>query len=102
MNYISFCVQGRGSYITLSVLYSIILYFAGEAWSRFEQLIQERLPYVIVYLSLGALVSLISCYRFGPPTNHRTLNIIQWSLQVSQIICTLGLQIYQVTSEVRC
>ncbi|CAL8109548.1 unnamed protein product [Orchesella dallaii] len=74
--------RGRGSYVTLSVVYSILLYFAGETWSRFEELIQQRLPYVIVYLSLGALVSIISCYRFGPPSNPKTLNIIQWSLQL--------------------
>ncbi|ODN04874.1 Nuclear envelope integral membrane protein 1b [Orchesella cincta] len=74
--------RGRGSYITLSVVYSIFLYFAGETWNRFEQLIQQRLPYVIVYLSLGAVVSIISCYRFGPPSNPKTLNIIQWSLQL--------------------
>lgn len=69
--------------MTVTVLYSVVLYFAGETWNRVEQVLQDRLPYVIIYLSLGAVVSLISCYRFGPPTNSKTLNILQWSLQVS-------------------
>lgn len=81
-NYCFVFQGGRGSYITITVLYSVVLYFAGETWNRFEQLLQERLPYVIIYLSAGAIISLITCYRLGPPTNVKTLNIMQWSLQV--------------------
>jgi len=68
--------------MTLSVLWTVLLYFAGETYNRIEEFMQERLAYVLVYLTAGALVALITCYRLGPPVHPRTLDIIRWTLQV--------------------
>lgn len=72
------------------------LYYAGEAWNHFERLFQDRLPYLIIYISLGAMISLILSYRMGPPTNVKTLNIIRWSLQVS--VSRIDCQYYFILS----
>lgn len=66
----------------MSVLWTMAFYFAGETWKRFEELLHERLPYIVAYLFTGALLAFLACYRWGPPQHPRTLDIIRWSLQV--------------------
>jgi uncharacterized BrkB/YihY/UPF0761 family membrane protein len=67
---------------SMTVLWSMFAYFAGETWRRFEELLHERLPYIIVYLTVGAVLAFVVCYRFGPPAHPRTLDIFRWTLQV--------------------
>lgn len=47
--------------------------------------IQYR-EWVMWYILITSLISFIICYRFGPVTNSRTKQIIQWFLQVSYIM----------------
>ncbi len=69
----------------MAALSTVFLYWAGEAWNRFHELLHQQLPYIIVYLTTGALMAFIVCYRVGPPTHPKTLNIVNWALQVGSI-----------------
>ena len=62
------------------------LYFAGESWNRIEELLHEKLPYILGYLTAGALIALITCYRVGPPSHPKTLDIVKWFLQVNFLL----------------
>lgn len=60
------------------------MYYTGEIWKSIQQLLYEKLPYIMVYLTSGAAIALILCYRLGPPQNPRTLDLIRWALQVGK------------------
>jgi len=74
--------QGRTSTVTITILSTVIMYWAGETWNRFYDILHQQLPYILVYLTTGALLAFIFCYRVGPPSHPKTLNIIDWILQV--------------------
>lgn len=42
--------------------------------------------YVIGYFFTTSLISFIVCYRFGPVTDPRSINLIKWSLQAAALI----------------
>jgi hypothetical protein len=42
----------------------------------------EYRMHITGYAVLSATISFIICYRMGPVTNPRTMDIIQWGLQV--------------------
>lgn len=67
--------------------------FAASGWTLafcFLQYLLDNLKlialqykhYVLGYIAASGLISFALCYRFGPMTNPRTKNLIQWSLQV--------------------
>ncbi|CAG7666877.1 unnamed protein product [Allacma fusca] len=93
--------KGKVSYITISILWSMCLYFAGESWNRLEELFHEKLPYILVYLTTGAVIAFITCYRLGPPTHPRTLDIIRWFLQlVSLWLIHLSSELVEVSTAI--
>lgn len=42
--------------------------------------------FILGYIGFSILVSFIICYRYGPVTNPRSINLIRWILQVI-LIC---------------
>ena len=43
--------------------------------------------YVTGYVVVAALISFAILYRMAPPTNERTLNLIQWTIQLVGVAC---------------
>jgi len=41
--------------------------------------------FILGYIIFSILVSFVICYRYGPVTNPRSINLIRWTLQV--VIC---------------
>lgn len=66
----------------MGFMWTTAFYFAGETYKKLEDLVQEKMHYIVVYLVVGGLFALVVCYRWGPPQHPRTLNIIRWALQV--------------------
>ena len=53
--------------------------------------------YVILYIFLSATVSFAVMYRLGPVENPRTINLIQWSIQlVALLLIALASQLPEV------
>ncbi|XP_054162304.1 nuclear envelope integral membrane protein 1-like [Oppia nitens] len=79
------------------MLGSSTLVFAFKIlWQTFEHFLIENSFYLIIYLILSALISFALAYRFGPITNHRTLNLMQWFLQlIGLIFMVISCEIYE-------
>lgn len=41
--------------------------------------------YILGYIGFSVLVSFVICYRYGPVTNPRSIDLIRWTLQVISI-----------------
>jgi len=68
------------SWITL--LYSLSLYFITSTWYNIKDYMSTQyLPWLVGYLLTSGLVSFAIIYRMGAPTNPRTINLIQWTMQ---------------------
>ena len=62
---------------------SIVTYLMRTLWENFYVVLREYQLYVFGYLLISSVVSFCICYRFGPVTNPKTRNLLQWGLQVS-------------------
>lgn len=65
---------------------SMSLYIAKTLWENMQLIIMQYREWVMWYVLVTSLISFVICYRFGPVTNARTKQIIQWFLQVSYVI----------------
>ncbi|XP_041458208.1 nuclear envelope integral membrane protein 1-like isoform X2 [Lytechinus variegatus] len=43
--------------------------------------------YIIGYIILASMISFAVCYRYGPVTDKRTENLLQWGLQLIGLTC---------------
>lgn len=70
-------------YFMMATGYTMSVYVAQMLWENAQLIAMQYRNYVIYYIMATALISFIICYRFGPVTNKRTKNIIQWVMQVN-------------------
>ena len=52
--------------------------------------------WVIAYVLGAGIVSFAVIYRLGPPSNPRTLNLIQWAMQLAGLATIVLSSYYQV------
>ena len=78
--------------------YSLSFYFMTSIWCNIKRYLVENHVYVLGYLVVSALVSFGACYRMGPVENQRTVNLIQWSLQLFALILIYLSSYHQVAS----
>lgn len=62
--------------------WALLWYFMQMAWDNARALAVEYQIYIVYYICGMGLISFIACYRIGPPTNPRSIDIVQWTLQV--------------------
>jgi len=62
--------------------YSVSVYFLTSLWSNLRMYLEENQALVVGYLVLTGGISFAVCYRMGPVENPRSLDLIQWSLQL--------------------
>ncbi|XP_072020817.1 nuclear envelope integral membrane protein 1-like isoform X2 [Amphiura filiformis] len=68
--------------------WAFCLYILNWVVSNFLEL--QYKEYLIGYVVCTGLVSFAVCYYFGPVTNHRTVKLLQWSLQLIGLLCVYG------------
>lgn len=61
---------------------SMSVYLARMLWDNTQLILTQYKEWLMWYILTSSLISFIICYRFGPVTNPRTKQIIQWFLQV--------------------
>lgn len=66
--------------------WALIWYFMQMAWDNARSLAIEYQIYVVYYVCGMGLISFVACYRIGPPTNPRSIDIVQWSLQLIAVV----------------
>ncbi|KAK8785645.1 nuclear envelope integral membrane protein-like [Amblyomma americanum] len=74
-------------YAVLAFGWTVVLSWLDSLWSNAHDVLANYLHLVVGYAVASALVSFAVCYRFGPPSNPRTLDLIQWSLQLAAAAC---------------
>ncbi|XP_011646649.1 nuclear envelope integral membrane protein 1 isoform X1 [Pogonomyrmex barbatus] len=73
-------IRGKTVYIIFAA--SMSLYIAKTLWENMQLIVMQYREWVMWYILVTSLISFIICYRFGPVTNARTKQIIQWFLQL--------------------
>lgn len=63
--------------------WAVGLYFTRILWENARLLLVTHQTYVFWYICATGFISFILCYRVGPPTNRRSIDIIKWGLQLS-------------------
>lgn len=61
--------------------WALLWYFMQMAWNNARALAVQYQIYIVYYICAMGMISFIVCYRIGPPTNPRSIDIVQWSLQ---------------------
>ncbi|KAM0730902.1 Nuclear envelope integral membrane protein [Formica fusca] len=71
----------RGKVMYIMFAASMSIYLAQVLWENTHLILVQYREWVMWYILVTSLISFIICYRFGPVTNNRTKQIIQWFLQ---------------------
>ncbi len=61
--------------------WSLVLWCFRYLWDNYSSVLESNWQYVAAYFLLAGLVSLVVCYWKGPVTDHRSLNLIMWTIQ---------------------
>lgn len=77
---------------------SAVLYGLQLLFSNIQEIIVNYSNAVLVYLTVSAFASFLICYRLGPVSNVRTLNLIQWTMQLVGILLIFFSSEYQEAS----
>lgn len=63
--------------------WALLWYCLQAAWDNALALCTQYQMYVFYYVCAAAAVSFVACYRIGPPTNERSVDIVRVSLQLA-------------------
>ncbi|EGT40240.1 hypothetical protein CAEBREN_28752 [Caenorhabditis brenneri] len=78
--------------------WSVSLYMLHFAWTNFQSIMLEYQKYVIGYFAAVLLISMAVCYRRGPPTDARSHDIAQWTLQlIALVLIYFSVQMVEVS-----
>ncbi|XP_013105268.2 nuclear envelope integral membrane protein [Stomoxys calcitrans] len=66
--------------------WTIGLYVIQMLWENLQVIIVTYRTYVFWYILVTGIVSFFFCYRWGPPTNKRSKNIVKWLLQLMSLV----------------
>lgn len=61
--------------------WTVGLYFIQMIIENLNTILFVYQTYVFWYVIVTGFISFIVCYRFGPPKNQRSKDLIMWSLQ---------------------
>ncbi|CAP33548.2 Protein CBG15202 [Caenorhabditis briggsae] len=79
--------------------WSVSLYMLHFAWSNLQSILMEYQKYVIGYFATVLLISMAVCYKRGPPTDARSHDIAQWTLQlVALALVYFSCQVIEVST----
>ncbi|VDN92175.1 unnamed protein product [Brugia pahangi] len=66
--------------------WSVSFFFIYTVWKNLASLVLLYQKFVAAYFATVILVSLAVCYRYGPPTDVRSHNLAQWTLQLIALL----------------
>ena len=72
---------------------SLVLFALRQLWDNCYSVLRRYHYYVAAYLAVSSAVSFAVCYRWGPLTDGRSLQLLQWTLQA------LGLALVFLSSD---
>jgi len=87
----------------VAVAYSLSVYLMTRTWFNIKEYLNEQyFPLVVGYVLVAGIISFAVVYRMGPPTNPRTINLIQWSMQFVSLVMIVMSSYYQPASLLLC
>lgn len=66
--------------------YLLSAYFSTLLWYNVKIYLAENHMYVLGYLVISGAIGFAACYRMGPVTDTRSINLIQWTLQFLALV----------------
>ncbi|XP_075154261.1 nuclear envelope integral membrane protein-like isoform X2 [Haematobia irritans] len=65
--------------------WTVGIYVIRMLWDNLQMIMMTYRNYVCWYIIITGLISFLLCYRWGPPKNRRSKNIIKWLLQLMSL-----------------
>uniref|UniRef100_A0A1I7UK07 Nuclear envelope integral membrane protein 1 n=1 Tax=Caenorhabditis tropicalis TaxID=1561998 RepID=A0A1I7UK07_9PELO len=79
--------------------WSVSIYMLHFAWNNLQSILIEYQKYVIGYFAAVLLISMAVCYKRGPPTDARSHDIAQWTLQLLALtLIYFSVQVVEVST----
>ena len=83
----------------VGVAYSLSVYLMTRTWFNIKEYLTEQYFHLVVgYVLAAGLISFAVIYRMGPPSDHRTLNLITWSMQLVAVVMVFLSSYHQTAS----
>ncbi|KAM5181234.1 nuclear envelope integral membrane protein 1 isoform 2-T2 [Mantella aurantiaca] len=84
-------------YLLLVGGWSFSLYILQLVVKNFQGICTEYWQYLLGYLCIVGFVSFAVCYRYGPLENERSINLLNWTLQlIGLLLMYVGVQVRHV------
>ena len=78
--------------------YSFATFVITSVWYNIKTYLLEHYTYVLGYLVVTGCLSFGICYRMGPVSNQRSLNLIQWTMQFFALLMVFCSSSHQAAS----
>lgn len=78
--------------------WAIGFYLIQLIWDNVQVILITYKTYVFWYIVSTGLISFIFCYRWGPPANNRSKNIIKWLMQIVALATIYFCSFYEEAS----
>jgi len=83
----------------VGVAYSFSIYLMTRTWFNIKEYMTEQYIHLLVgYVLIAGIISFAIVYRMGPPSNPRTINLIQWSMQFVSLVMVVMSSYHQPAS----
>lgn len=66
--------------------WTIGIYIIQRLWENVQLILVTYQSYVFWYILVTGTISFVFCYRFGPPKNKRSKDLIKWGLQLIALV----------------
>ncbi|KAM3936146.1 LOW QUALITY PROTEIN: nuclear envelope integral membrane protein 1 [Leptodactylus fuscus] len=84
-------------YMLLVGGWSFSLYIIQLVFKNFQGIWTEYWQYLLGYLCVVGFVSFAVCYKYGPLENERSINLLNWTLQlIGLLLMYVGIQVRNV------
>ncbi|MEE6471642.1 hypothetical protein FKM82_009330 [Ascaphus truei] len=84
-------------YVLLFGGWSFSLYIIQLVFKNFQEICREYWQYLLGYLGLVGFLSFGVCYKYGPLENERSINLLNWTLQlIGLLLMYSGVQVRQM------
>ncbi|XP_075708129.1 LOW QUALITY PROTEIN: nuclear envelope integral membrane protein 1 [Rhinoderma darwinii] len=84
-------------YMLLVGGWSFSLYIIQLVFRNFQGICTEYWQYLLGYLGIVGFVSFAVCYKYGPLENERSINLLNWTLQIiGLLLMYTGIQVRNV------
>ncbi|XP_066440552.1 nuclear envelope integral membrane protein 1 isoform X2 [Eleutherodactylus coqui] len=81
-------------YMLLVGGWSFSLYIIQLVFKNFQEICTEYWQYLLGYLGIVGFLSFAVCYKYGPLENERSINLLNWTLQlIGLLLMYTGIQV---------